>query len=87
MAADRDHRDLREGEVIMHTVTLATFPLPDRDETYWQVNVGGMPAIRETTSQEDATRAFERICGELSTHGRTVRRMFWDGYSAQETTL
>lgn len=71
----------------MQTVTLATFPLPDRDETYWTVNVGGMPAIRETTSQEAATAAFERIAAELSTHGRKVKRMFWDGYNAQETAL
>jgi hypothetical protein len=71
----------------MQTVTLSTFPLPDRTETYWQVNVGGMPAIRETTSQADATRAFERIAREQSTHGRKVRRVFWDGYNAQETVL
>jgi len=71
----------------MQTVTLATFPLPDRDDTYWQVHVGGMPAIRETTSQEAAKASFERICAEQSTHGRKVRRMFWDGYNAQETAL
>ena len=71
----------------MTTVTLATFPLPDRDGPYWQVHIGGMPAIRETTSQDDATRAFERIAAEQSTHGRKVRRMFWDGYNAQETAL
>jgi hypothetical protein len=69
------------------TVTLATFPLPDRDEPYWQVNVAGMPAIRETTSQTDATRAFERICAEQSTHGCKVERRFWDGYNGVETTL
>lgn len=71
----------------MQTVTLATFPLPDRTETYWTVNVGGMPAIRETTSQTDATAAFHRIAAELSTHGRKVSRRFWDGYNAQETIL
>ena len=26
----------------MQTVTLATFPLTDRDEPYWQVHVGGI---------------------------------------------
>lgn len=71
----------------MKTVTLSTFPLPDRDDTYWQVMVGGMPVIRETTSQADATAAFERTCADMATHGRTVRRTFWDGYNAQETTL
>ena len=69
------------------TVTLATFPLPDRDETYWQVNVGGMPVIRETTDQQRATAAFERVCAEQSTHGRRVERRFWDGFNAQETAL
>lgn len=69
-------------------VTLSTFPLPDRDETYWTVLVGGFgPVIRETTSQADATRAFERVSAELSTHGRTVTRAFWDGYNSQETAL
>ena len=71
----------------MQNVTLSTFPLPDRDDTYWQVLVGGSPVIRETTSQADATAAFERVCAEMSTHGRTVRRMFWDGYNKQETAL
>lgn len=68
-------------------VTLSTFPLPDRDETYWAVLVNGSPTIRETTSQTDATRAFERVTAELSTHGRTVTRAFWDGFNAQETAL
>ena len=70
------------------TVTLATFPLPNRDECYWQVSISGAgPATRETTSQTDATASFERVCAELSTHGRTVARKFWDGFNAQETTL
>ena len=80
-----------------HTVTLATFPhgagctcgpcqtMPDA--VYWTVNVGGMPVIRETVSQADATAAFERTVRDMSTGGRTVRRMFWDGYNAQETAL
>lgn len=70
------------------TVTLATFPLPDSDETYWQVSVQGTgPVTRETTSQVDATASFKRVCRELSTHGRTVTRMFWDGFNAQGTAL
>jgi hypothetical protein len=69
------------------TVTLATFPLPDRAEPYWQVNVGGMPVIRETTSQADAAAAFERTVRDMSAHGRQVVRMFWDGFNAQETAL
>lgn len=69
------------------TVTLATFPLPDRGETYWQVHVNGMPMIRETTDQAQATAAFERVCAELSTHGRRVARRFWDGFNVQETSL
>ena len=69
------------------TVTLATFPLPDRDGCYWQVHINGQPAIRETESQADATRAFERACADMSTNGRTVRRTFWNGYGAVETVL
>ena len=68
-------------------LTLATFPLPEREETYWQVSIDGMPAIRETTSQEDATAAFARIGTELTTHGRTITRTFWDSFNAQETIL
>lgn len=71
-----------------NTVTLATFPLPSSDETYWQVSVQGSgPVIRETTDQVAATASFNRVCRELSTHGRTVTRMFWDGFNAQETAL
>ena len=71
----------------MTTVTLATFPLPDRDETYWQVHVNGSPVIRETTSQDYARAAFERVSAEMATHGRRIVRTFWDGYNAQETPL
>lgn len=71
----------------MQTVTLSTYPLPDRTETYWQVMVDELPVTRETVSQSDAAASFERICAELSTRGRTVRRIFWDGYNLQETTL
>lgn len=81
----------------VRTVTLSTFPHgagctcgPCQTEpgaVYWTVNVGGMPVIRETRSQDAATAAFERTIAELSAHGRTVRRMFWDGYNRQETPL
>lgn len=70
------------------TVTLSTFPIPDKEESYWQVSVQGSgPVIRETTSQADATAAFNRVCRELSTHGCTVTRTFWNGYLGEETTL
>lgn len=70
------------------TVTLATFPLPDRGECYWQVTLKGSgPVIRETTSQADATAAFHRVCKDLSAHGWTVTRMFWNGYLGEEYAL
>ena len=68
-------------------VTLSTFPSVSGDRCYWQVFVGGMPVTRETESQTDATRSFERVCKEMSTHGRTVQRAFWNGYDAVETIL
>ena len=72
----------------MTTITLATFPLPDRTETYWQVNVSGFgPVSRETTSQDDARATFDRVCAEQSQHGRKIERRFWDGYNGQETVL
>lgn len=71
----------------MKTVTLATYPLPDRDGTYWDVQIGGMPVISATESQADATAVFERVCDDASAHGSKIRRLFWDGYNAQETAL
>lgn len=69
------------------TVTLATYPLPDRPGSYWDVQIGGMPVIAATVSQADATAVFARVCADASHHRTAVRRVFWDGYNAQETAL
>lgn len=69
------------------TVTLSTFPGVNDERCYWQVFVGGMPVTRETESQAQATAAFKQTCADMTTHGRTVRRTFWNGYDAVETAL
>jgi hypothetical protein len=71
----------------MQRVTLATYPLPDRDGCYWDVQLGGMPLIAATESQADAVAVFERVCGDATAHGAKIARVFWDGYSATETVL